>query len=111
MHPLKWDSSAAGHVNSGQNYDETAPRELEEELGVKSSVELIGSISAREETGWEHVRLYRATHEGPFTLEPAEIETGGFFTVEQVSRWIEARPGDFANGFLGCFRLFLEKGI
>jgi len=111
MHPLKWDSSAAGHVNSGQNYDETAPRELEEELGVKSSVELIGSISAREETGWEHVRLYRATHEGPFTLEPAEIETGGFFTVEQVSRWIEARPGDFANGFLECFRLFLEKGI
>ena len=98
-------------MNSGQNYDETAPRELEEELGVKASVTLIGSISARQETGWEHVRLYQATARGPFTLEPAEIETGGFFTVEQVSRWIESRPGDFAHGFLECFRLFLEKGI
>ena len=60
MHPLKWDSSAAGHVNSGQNYDETAPRELEEELGVKAAVTLIGSIAARQRTGWEHVRLYTA---------------------------------------------------
>ena len=28
MHPRCWDSSAAGHVNSGDNYDDTAPREL-----------------------------------------------------------------------------------
>ena len=27
-HPLKWDSSAAGHVTAGENYDETARREL-----------------------------------------------------------------------------------
>src|SRR5204863_9957868 len=33
-HPLLWDSSAAGHVDAGENYDETAARELEEELGV-----------------------------------------------------------------------------
>jgi 16S rRNA (adenine1518-N6/adenine1519-N6)-dimethyltransferase len=111
MHPRKWDSSAAGHVNSGQHYDETAPRELDEELGVKAAVTLVGSISAREETGWEHVRLYRAAHDGPFTLEPAEIETGGFFTLEQVRRWVAARPGDFADGFLECFRLFQHKGI
>ncbi|MGB8170892.1 MAG: 16S rRNA (adenine(1518)-N(6)/adenine(1519)-N(6))-dimethyltransferase RsmA, partial [Chthoniobacteraceae bacterium] len=31
VHPLRWDSSAAGHVNAGQTYDETAPREIEEE--------------------------------------------------------------------------------
>jgi 16S rRNA (adenine1518-N6/adenine1519-N6)-dimethyltransferase len=98
-------------VNAGQLYDETAPRELEEELGVKAAVTLIGSIAASERTGWEHVRLYSAAHDGPFSLEPAEIETGGFFTVEQVSRWVAARPGDFANGFLECFRLFQNKGI
>ena len=111
MHPRAWDSSAAGHVNSGQHYDDTAPRELEEELGVKAAVTLVGSISARPETGWEHVRLYKAVHEGPFSLEPAEIETGGFFTLEQIRRWIAARPGDFAHGFLECFRLFESKGV
>src|SRR5262249_53207043 len=33
-HPFKWDSSAAGHVNGGESYDETARRELKEELGI-----------------------------------------------------------------------------
>jgi len=106
VHPLRWDSSAAGHVNAGQTYEETAPRELEEELGVSAPVELIGSIPPSDHTGWEHVRLYRSAHEGPFKLHPAEIETGGFFTRDQIERWTTARPEDFATGFLECWRLF-----
>src|SRR5256886_12946069 len=31
-HPLKWDSSAAGHVTAEESYDETARREVQEEL-------------------------------------------------------------------------------
>ena len=38
-HPGKWDSSAAGHVNSGDNYAATAPREMAEELGVTARAE------------------------------------------------------------------------
>jgi 16S rRNA (adenine1518-N6/adenine1519-N6)-dimethyltransferase len=101
-HPLVWDSSAAGHVNAGQEYAATAERELEEELGVQAPVEEIAAISACPETGWEFVRLYRARHEGPFHLPPAEIETGGWFTPAQIRQWIAARPQDFAPGFLKC---------
>ncbi len=104
MHPRDWDSSAAGHVNSGDHYADTAPRELEEELGVDSPLSEIGSVSACAGTGWEFVKIYRAQHEGPFRLPPAEIECGGFFTLDQIDRWIAARPGDFANGFLECFK-------
>ena len=93
MHPLLWDSSAAGHVNAGQTYAATAERELTEELGVATAVKEIGAIPACAETGWEFVRLYRATHSGPFSLPPAEIETGGWFTVDQIDRWADARPG------------------
>ena len=32
--PGKWDSSAAGHVDSGETYLECASREIEEELGI-----------------------------------------------------------------------------
>lgn len=106
IHPLRWDSSAAGHVNAGQNYDETAPREIEEELGVTAEVTLLASLPASQATGWEHVRLYRAEHEGPFRLHPAELDGGGFFTEEQIDRWTTARPQDFANGFLECWRVY-----
>jgi len=105
-HPLRWDSSAAGHVNAGQTYDETAPREVEEELGVPVEVESHWSLQASANTGWEFVKLYRAQHDGPFRLNRAELDGGGFFTVEQVDRWTAARPEDFAPGFLGCWACF-----
>ncbi|MES2572573.1 MAG: NUDIX domain-containing protein, partial [Verrucomicrobiota bacterium] len=104
--PQTWDSSAAGHVNAGQEYDETARREIEEELGVSAELEPIGSLPAGPGTGWEFVRLYRARHDGPFTLNPAEIESGAFFSLEQIDRWIAARPRDFAPGFLECWKAF-----
>lgn len=106
----RWDSSAAGHVNAGHTYEETAPRELEEELGIKAPVEEIGEIDARHNTGWEFVKIYRALHNGPFQLPPSEIEYGGFFTVEQVRRWIAARPADFAKGFLECWNTLDAAG-
>jgi 16S rRNA (adenine1518-N6/adenine1519-N6)-dimethyltransferase len=108
-HPLRWDSSAAGHLNAGHGYDETAPRELLEELGVEAQCVQIGALPASRETGWEFVRVYRAEHNGPFRLAPAEIDCGGFFSIEQLDRWTQARPKDFASGFLACYRLFREK--
>jgi 16S rRNA (adenine1518-N6/adenine1519-N6)-dimethyltransferase len=108
-HPLRWDSSAAGHLNAGHDYDETAPRELLEELGVIADCKPVGNIPASRATGWEFVRLYVAKHDGPFQLAPAEIDCGGFFTIGQLDHWTQARPEDFASGFLECYRLF-QKG-
>ena len=108
-HPGLWDSSAAGHVNAGDTFEATAPREIREELGVETQPEEIGSLTASEITGWEFVRLFRAEHEGPFILPPAEIESGAFFTREQIARWIAARPQDFAPGFLECWRAFSAR--
>jgi 16S rRNA (adenine1518-N6/adenine1519-N6)-dimethyltransferase len=77
-----------------------------EELGVETPVQPLGEIRACEGTGWEFVRLYRAEHEGPFTLHPAEIEAGDWFSPAQIDRWVAARPEDFATGFLECWRVF-----
>jgi 16S rRNA (adenine1518-N6/adenine1519-N6)-dimethyltransferase len=84
------------------------PRELHEELGIDAAAEELAVIPATEKTGWEFVHLYRAQHDGPFTLPPAEIESGAFFTLDQITRWTGARPQDFAPGFLECWRVFRE---
>ena len=103
VHPSRWDSSAAGHVNAGQAYTETAPRELEEEMGVQTPLEEIGAIAACPMTGMEFVRIFRGLHEGPFLLPPAEIECGAFFPPTLIERWIKQRPEDFASGFIACW--------
>ncbi|MGB8355704.1 MAG: 16S rRNA (adenine(1518)-N(6)/adenine(1519)-N(6))-dimethyltransferase RsmA [Chthoniobacteraceae bacterium] len=109
VHPSKWDSSAAGHVNSGDEFDTTAPRELEEELGVMAPLQFVGKINACDRTGQEFVHLYKAQHEGPFVLASSEIECGAFFPLSIVKHWTQARPGDFATGFLECLDLFIHK--
>jgi len=93
-------------VNAGDDYDGTVARELAEELGVEAPCTAVDSLPAGPQTGWEFVRLYRAAHEGPFRMAPAEIDSGGFFTLDQIDRWTRLRPEDFAPGFLECYRLF-----
>jgi 16S rRNA (adenine1518-N6/adenine1519-N6)-dimethyltransferase len=105
-HPLLWDSSAAGHVDAGEDYDQTARRELEEELGVGTSLAPVVKLPCSERTGWEFIWLYRGEHDGPFTLARTEIEHGEFFPIEVVSGWVKARPEDFAPGFLDCWAAF-----
>ena len=106
-HPLLWDSSAAGHVDAGEEYDETAARELAEELGVKTPLTRVVKLPCSERTGWEFIWLYRGEHDGPFTLAKAEIEHGEFFPTDIVARWVKARPADFAPGFLDCWSEYL----
>jgi isopentenyl-diphosphate delta-isomerase type 1 len=109
--PGVWDSSCSGHVDSGENYDETAVRELREEIGLelKTPLQKLFKIDACAETDAEFVWIYRCASDGPFQLHPDEIETGGWFAPEKVSGWIAARPQDFATAFVLIWKLFLAK--
>ena len=95
--PGLWDSSASGHLNCGEGYDQCAPREVEEELGCPPpDLEPLFKVEACMETGQEFVWVYRASCEGPFTLHPGEIQCGVWTAPDQLTLWMEARPHDFA---------------
>ena len=108
-HPGKWDSSAAGHVDSGEDYAHAARRELTEELGLdpeRAPLREVGALPAGEATGWEFVRVYESHHDGPVRWPAAEIEWAGYFPTATVQAWSETHPEDFAPGFLACWRLW-----
>ena len=98
----KWDSSSSGHVDTGEDYDTCAVRELREEIGlvVTQAPQRLFKIDARKETGWEFCWIYRCESEGPFVLHPEEIETGAWFTPEFVTKWVDENPRDFASAFV-----------
>jgi isopentenyldiphosphate isomerase len=97
-----WDSSTSGHLDSGEDYDACAVRELREEIGleVESCSQRLFKIDACRKTGWEFCWVYRCESEGPFQLHPDEIERGGWFAPEKITRWIAEKPQDFASAFL-----------
>jgi 16S rRNA (adenine1518-N6/adenine1519-N6)-dimethyltransferase len=105
-HPCLWDSSAAGHVDAGEEYDAAANRELQEELGVSAELRRVVKLPASEKTGQEFIWLYQTQHDGPFELARAEIDYGEFFPTDVVSKWMKARPNDFAPGFVECWAAF-----
>ena len=64
--PGLWDSSASGHVDSGEDYDTTAVREVREEIGLMlpHSPTRLFKIDACAETDQEFVWVYRCENEG-----------------------------------------------
>ena len=100
--PGMWDSSASGHVESGEDYDACAVREPREEIGLKlnATPQRLFKLAASAETDQEHVWVYRCEAEGPFTLHPDEIERGGWFAVEDINRWMAEKPQEFASALL-----------
>ena len=104
--PGKWDSSASGHVDSGEDYDSCAVRELKEEigLGLPAPPRRLFKLAASPETDQEHVWVYRCAAEGPFNLNVDEIERGQWFAPAEIDRWSAERPEDFAGAFLVIWR-------
>ena len=128
----KWDSSSSGHVDTGEDYDVCAVREVREEIGLElpalerpsagapphpalspggreggQKLRRLFKIDARKETGWEFCWIYRCESEGPFVLHPEEIETGDWFAPEAVTKWVEEKPHDFASAFVLIWKMLL----
>lgn len=110
-HPLKWDSSVSGHVAVGETYDETAQRELNEELGVTVPLRSVAKLPASERTDHEFIWLYDGAASGDFVPNSAEIEQGAFLPTSAVDGWTTARPEDFAPAFLECWKAHRQKTV
>jgi len=88
--PGLWDSSAAGHVNPGEDYADCARRELTEELGITAAVELepLFRIRASESTGWEHCSVFRCRYDGSLSLQEEEVDDGRWLPPHEMDRLV-----------------------
>jgi 8-oxo-dGTP pyrophosphatase MutT (NUDIX family) len=106
--PGLWDSSSSGHLDTGEEYDACAVREVREEIGVVLSnapVRLF-KLPSSEETGQEFCWVYRAESEGPFVLQVEEIESGDWFDTDHITAWVAEKPDDFCSAFKLIWKTF-----
>jgi isopentenyldiphosphate isomerase len=102
-----WDTSAAGHVDAGEDYDVSAVREIEEELGITEfSLEPLFKLPATAATGMEFTQVYRCIHNGPFNLAADEIDEGDWFSVAEIAERIEADDQRLTEAFKTIWRQF-----
>ena len=88
--PGKWDSSAAGHVDTGEDYLDCACREIGEELGivVDQPLQPLFKLPAMLRTGNEHCMVYQYFFDGPLVLQADEIDEGEWVDPETMDRRI-----------------------
>jgi isopentenyl-diphosphate Delta-isomerase len=108
-HPGKLDSSAAGHVDPGESYEQTAIRELGEELGIKAEVKEVLRVPASGETDNEHVVLFEVTTESVPVPNPDEIQWGAFMSRESVTKLMDDEPDDFVPAFIMLWKKFSKQ--
>ncbi|MDX6765909.1 MAG: NUDIX domain-containing protein [Candidatus Methylacidiphilales bacterium] len=100
-HPRTWDSSACGHVDSGEDYPAAAARECCEELGLSRAPVLteIAYCTDTRELDHEFVRLYSGLCEGPFRPKKDEVDELRWLLPEDLSAWVAREPEAFAPSF------------
>ena len=107
--PLCYTSSASGHLGTGESYDECAPRELQEELGLTSSLEFLAQVPASPEMANEHTALYRTVTDEPPVPDPGEIDRIEFRDPGEIAAMLEREPERFAPPFRVLFQWYVQN--
>lgn len=109
--PGVWTSSASGHVSAGETYDETAPRELFEELGLRAELTRLHKFAACEDTCREHTVLYETVCDDVVMADPNEIAAVDELHVSEVRERVAVDPGSFSPAFRLLFRWYCENRV
>ncbi len=107
VYPGYYDAAAGGVVLAGERYDESARRELAEELGV-SGVALTPHLDLRyvdaDTQCWG--RVYTCCHRGPFRFQPEEVVDGRF---EPLAALLDGTIAPLTPDSLLALRRLLEE--
>jgi len=98
-----WDLSCSGHVdyedhpNGDPNRSEeafwsAATRELTEELGISTPLEVIGEFAPFQNVNIERSMFFRTQSNGPFTLQESEVEDWAWVDVESLQEFMPQTP-------------------
>lgn len=93
IYPGYWDVAAGGVVLAGESYEQSARRELEEELGIdKTPLTFLFDHYFEDADNRIWGRIFSCTNEGPFTLQPEEVAYGQFVSLESIELLNRTEP-------------------
>lgn len=107
-YPSCYTSSASGHVSAGDDYDETALREMQEEIGITAELEFLTRLPAGLNTAYEHTALYRAFSDAEPVFDPEEVAAGEYVTLAELDARMMQDPARFSPPFRELFRWYQD---
>jgi isopentenyl-diphosphate delta-isomerase len=97
--PLQYTSSASGHVAAGETYEDCAPREMQEEIGLAAQIDFLVKLPASPETSNEHTVLFRARTDDVPTVNESEVASLTYFSLDELQALLTVDPEAFCPAF------------
>lgn len=115
--PGRWNESAAGHVDEGEDYQVAAVRETDEELGITNvPVSEVGRFKSEEvdepdkqKRRWTAVYVVR--YDGEVNPSEREVAALKWMSAKEAYEWMEKSPDEFTEGCILGFRMLIESKI
>lgn len=106
LYPGRWDNSAAGHVDVGEDYYKAALRELKEELGIEGyDLEDVGYYYDESINDWRIMKrfthAYRIVlHENisKLSLQEEEVASTKWMKISEVKDLVKNHPDQVTDG-------------
>lgn len=112
LYPNRWTNAASGHVDEGEAYETSAPRELEEEIGILVPLEYLGKILIQLKdhdktiNQFNGVFLGQIPHDTQFDLQPEEVSEVRWFTLQELKKEIKDNPENFTPAMVQAVEEF-----
>lgn len=108
IYPGYFDVVTGGVVLAGEEYEESAVRELEEELGIKGiPLKSLFDFYYEDKNSSVWGRVFSCEYSGRIVLQEEEVESGEFLSIEDIYEMAEREP--FTPDGLHVLKVYLTR--
>ncbi|MEK7462287.1 MAG: NUDIX domain-containing protein [Patescibacteria group bacterium] len=107
--PLKFDQSAAGHVDEGESYEIAAARELEEELGIKGHPLILVMPPFRTKHFFNGVYRVDVSSKLEIKFNREEVDSIEWIKFSDFTKIIKTNPEEFTASFVEAWHIVCDK--
>ncbi len=108
--PNTLEIGQGGKVSSGETYDQTAQREIQEELGINDpKLEYLFEIHYKDNHTNSIDKVYSCIYDGDLILQEEEISESMYKTINEVKNMIAETPNEFSGFTLAVFEKYLSQ--
>ena len=114
--PGRWDQTAGGHVDEGENYEAAASRELAEEMGIEG-VELheVATFYSEEKdekrTKKRFNKIFTGVYDGEVKIDNDEVADFQWLSIDELSGRMSQSSDDFPEGFIEAFKIYQKAFV